>query len=596
MKGLGITLAAVPAALSLLPLRSVKATVFASQIDNYAPGTLDSFDSYYEDTTDWTGIPSGTTGAPEGFPGVVSAFFPPFDVDQVLEIGIGGRLELQFPEPINVTFAPAIGVFTNAGLVDSNYPSGTASDPATTFGSGEADVRVSQDGTTWVDLGLQNLDNPQNYYANAEPYDFVPPTEPQLEDYGKPFAGNLDSFDGESYSQIIATLDGSAGGTWLNLSASGLSQVNFIEFCEPNCLPEGSHLGFVAVSANDNDLASPPELLLDDSVPAADTSITLNYTVTPGQVVIDSVTNNFTFSGSGGIAGTASLVKCGSSTLTMNIVNNYTGGTTISAGALIVGKTGALPAGEPVVNNGNLVINANTVTDSLSGNGALIIGAGGAAIFQLTNSSGVSQQASLMINAGSTLDIANNAFVLNYSGASPEAGVQQFIENGQNAAINNGRGDIISTYAAGIGLDVGYVDGADGIDSNLNAGQLLIEPALPGDTDLDGIVNIRDLQNLLGDFNQPGFWDQGNFNGHADVDISDLQTLLANFNASTDLADVQSIGIANLLGQFNFVTTANPNGKGFTLSAVPEPTIAVWLFLSAFVAARRRRPARLGIA
>src|SRR5208282_788494 len=107
-------------------------------------------------------------------------------------------------------------------------------------------------------LGLQNLNIPENYYTNAgNPYQFPAPSPTDLANFGQPFTGTLDSFDGESFSQILTTLNGSAGGTWLDLSNTGLNEINFIQFSEPlNQTPDTSFLALEAVSAND---ASVPE-------------------------------------------------------------------------------------------------------------------------------------------------------------------------------------------------------------------------------------------------------------------------------------------------------------------------------------------------
>jgi autotransporter-associated beta strand protein len=80
------------------------------------------------------------------------------------------------------------------------------------------------------------------------------------------------------------------------------------------------------------------------------TAVTLNTIVTPTPPVTDPVTVNavtfnastlnYTLSGTGGIAGTTSLVKSGSGTLTMSLTNSannsFTGGTVINGGILSV--------------------------------------------------------------------------------------------------------------------------------------------------------------------------------------------------------------------------------------------------------------------
>jgi fibronectin-binding autotransporter adhesin len=330
--------------------------------------------------------------------------------------------------------------------------------------------------------------------------------------------------------------------------------------------------------------------------------------------------------------------------LILNGSSNYSGGTTVSSGATLdLVSSSALPSNNPnVTNNGSLMIdsgiNAGTISGSgtttvsvnnnlnvvsltqsslvnngtvtiagssgggsvgsVTGTGNLILGDGSNTItLALTGNKLVSSQTSLTINPAAALDLGNNAFVISDGGspASTEAVIQQFVENGQGGltAIAGG-GTIISSYAALNGLDVAY---ADASDTNMagsklatnNPGDIVIEPALAGDTDLNGLVNIHDLTNLLSNFNSPGFWDQGNFNGHANVDISDLSALLSNFNTSTTLTYAELNGIENLVGQFGFEAIANSNGQGFALVAVPEPASVSLIAMGAVGLLSRRR-------
>jgi hypothetical protein len=159
--------------------------------------------------------------------------------------------------------------------------------------------------------------------------------------------------------------------------------------------------------------------------------------------------------------------------------------------------------------------------------------------------------------------------------------MQQFIENGMAASPTGG--SIISGFVnSNPGYGIGYADGADNVVSGLSPGQFLIEPALVGDADLNGTVNIHDLQSLLSDFNAPGFWDQGNFNGHADVDISDLQSLLSNFNQTSRMNASESAAaseaVANNSGRLALVTPAlTPQTVivgSLSLPAVSLPSVA----------------------
>lgn len=74
------------------------------------------------------------------------------------------------------------------------------------------------------------------------------------------------------------------------------------------------------------------------------TTINIPAAVTPLSMVVDSTTKNYSFSGSP-ILGATTLVKRGSSTLTMGMNNLYTGNTTIEAGTVNTGAFTALGTG-----------------------------------------------------------------------------------------------------------------------------------------------------------------------------------------------------------------------------------------------------------
>ncbi|WP_436123596.1 autotransporter-associated beta strand repeat-containing protein [Aminobacter sp. LjRoot7] len=77
----------------------------------------------------------------------------------------------------------------------------------------------------------------------------------------------------------------------------------------------------------------------------------------------------------GAISGSGSLVKTGSGELTLDGVNSYTGGTTISAGKLVLGNGAAATLGSgAIINDAQLVLNRSgdyTLGNALSGTGTL---------------------------------------------------------------------------------------------------------------------------------------------------------------------------------------------------------------------------------
>ena len=262
------------------------------------------------------------------------------------------------------------------------------------------------------------------------------------------------------------------------------------------------------------------------------------------------------------------------------VTNN--GPINVASGASIT-FFGACSGTGALTNNGSVNFNAVSSAGPINGQGGLNIGTNSAAASLTLNAgSGPDFQSSLTINNGSKLDISNDAFVLTYAGASPEATIQHDIETGS----------IVSSFvSSNPGYGIAYADGSDSglLDPHLLHGQVVFEPDLLGDTDLNGTVNFHDLQNLLGGFGSPGFWDQGNFNGHATVDFNDLQLLLGNFGESTTLSYSELSGIESLVGEFGDLAVPNANGTGFTLVAVPEPGALGVMAGALTLLARRRR-------
>ncbi len=226
-KTIALTLAAFSSAATL-----ANAAFFADAVVEYTPGT--GVGSYTNSSTA-LGEPSPIVGAADGFPNVFSPFSPHYETTDLVAIGTGGHLTLRLSHFVTIDRNPGVrelGIWENVGLIDS-VGNGTATNPATTFGADSAVVEVSPDNVTWFALNngspiLFNL--PGNYYKNAGPYDASAPASPQFADFGKPFTGTLSSFDGENYSQVLATLNGSAGGTWLDLDSSPFSQVGYVRF------------------------------------------------------------------------------------------------------------------------------------------------------------------------------------------------------------------------------------------------------------------------------------------------------------------------------------------------------------------------------
>ncbi|MDP6633723.1 MAG: hypothetical protein QGG42_02395 [Phycisphaerae bacterium] len=250
----------------------VLADSFAAQVIHYDAGAAPAGRWYGDDT--WTEVETipltdpyhtAALGKPTGFvvepymttPGaIVSTFSPAADPDQIVSIGEGGRLTLRLENYVAVRPGPDIGLFTNVALADSSYPNndGVAGTPVFAFGIDTVKVDVSYDGSDWTYLGPITPNIPTNVWLDAS-NPFLTSTVGLTEaDFSQPFTGTLSDFDGKTYAEIKTLLGGSAGGYWLDLSGSGLSEVGYIRFRMPddgviNAFPPNFELDAVSIAS-----------------------------------------------------------------------------------------------------------------------------------------------------------------------------------------------------------------------------------------------------------------------------------------------------------------------------------------------------------
>jgi autotransporter-associated beta strand protein len=354
-------------------------------------------------------------------------------------------------------------------------------------------------------------------------------------------------------------------------------------------------------------------------------------TVQAGGAIINNGGFNVTLAASLlGSTGDGGFTAQGAGTTTLGGTNTFTGPFNVTAGTVVLGTMGALPASRNVSNGGSLVVAANTTAGNISGSGSTTVNAGvslTALIFdeasltnngttqingpgvvgpvsgsgtlvvgtgvssnsvQLAPNSGLSQQNALVINAGSSLDLTNNRLIINYgTGTDPINTIAGYIQSGFNGGLWNGPGILSSTAAANPGnYGLGYADSADpGNPAGLGSGTIEVAYTLLGDADLNRTVNGIDFGILAANFNHTvTSWDQGDFDYNGIVNGIDFTALAANFNQAASGAASAGASAADYAALDAF---AAANGL---LADVPEPaTLSVGLALIGLLQCRPRR-------
>jgi hypothetical protein len=306
-----------------------------------------------------------------------------------------------------------------------------------------------------------------------------------------------------------------------------------------------------------------------------------------------------------GINGSGRLVVGGGTNATTLQLNTTNGSTSTQSSVSVqanstlnvfTDSTSTTAIGRGSTNNGILTFTgtgSNTL-GGVNGTGTLVVGDGtNATTLQLSRYSGVTSVGSLVINAGSTLDITDNHMFINYgSGSDPMSTIYSYLKAGYNGGAWNGTGIISSTAQTktnGLVYAIGFADGNDASGNGqryvgLSSGQIELKYTLAGDANLDGIVNGTDLAILAANWDWPTTaWDQGNFHYGPVVNGIDLALLAANFNQVASGANVAG-GDFTALDDF-------AAAEGINLTTVPEPASFGLLMLVALggLAHRHRR-------
>lgn len=204
---------------------------FAASVVSYSPGA--GVNPAYTNAAVSLGEPSRFTPDPV-FPSAVTPFQSPYLASQVVQIGPGGSLVVEFDPPIaddpRHPFGVDLLVFGNAFFLDAAYPSGVV---AGIFSEGGV-VELSADGVLFTPAKGIEADGlfPTMGWRDAGPFaeaagreatDFTRPIDPAMA------AAVL----GANYATLQSLYDGSGGGAPVDIAAAKIASVRFVRIRVP---------------------------------------------------------------------------------------------------------------------------------------------------------------------------------------------------------------------------------------------------------------------------------------------------------------------------------------------------------------------------
>ena len=193
------------------------------------------------------------------------------------------------------------------------------------------------------------------------------------------------------------------------------------------------------------------------------------------------------------LTGTAGLTKTGTGTLSLTLSNTFTGTTRVDAGRLIIAHRQALVSSTVSVSAGTMLALATGVDAVVRG---------------------------LDLQSGGKLDIGTGSLTVTGSLASATALAR--LREGRGDGTWSGTSGIVSTViksdlAAGRAREIGWLENG--------GGSISFAYAAPGDTNLDGVIDILDVAGFLTagkfDTGAAAVWSDGDFNYDGVKDLLD---------------------------------------------------------------------------
>jgi hypothetical protein len=121
-----------------------------------------------------------------------------------------------------------------------------------------------------------------------------------------------------------------------------------------------------------------------------------------------------------------------------------------------------------------------------------------------------------------------------------DSGAPSFVSyNNKLAVLSTHSGNQGSIFAGAVFYDSFVHYGINMLNSNMVGEPPTIVSPIPGDTNLDGMINGDDLNIVLSNYNQTGLgWTQGDFDNNNTVNGADLNIVLSNYNQGVGVSSV----------------------------------------------------------
>ena len=180
------------------------------------------------------GMPTRMTGIGTKYQSAATPFNAAYEASDIVSVGRGGSLVVQFDEPVTDDAANPFGIdlliFGNSFYADSQWPQGIVAG----FFSGGGTIEVSADGADWRTIPGVQADGLHPTLAFSDLTDPYSPTGGGTQsDFTRPVDPSFEAELGMTFAEICAGYAGSGGGAGVDIGLVGLIEVRFVRISNP---------------------------------------------------------------------------------------------------------------------------------------------------------------------------------------------------------------------------------------------------------------------------------------------------------------------------------------------------------------------------